>query len=167
MLDRGEYGELPPLKFSTQHWKGSGAALVYGATQEECLKLGARDFETAAEEAEGPALDPAVIGSLENLSDHLDDVEVLAGKPFKDQLFGRRFIYLKPELELYKRLGIAPPRKHPTRRIRELYAEMNIAVFETTACANCHKTIQVAKNTNYLERKIYCKSCYYAYLETR
>ena len=167
MLERGEYGELPPLKFSTQHWKGSGAALVYGATKEECQKLGALDFEAGAEDAEGPVVDPALMGSLESLPDCLGASDDISGKPFKDTVFGRRFSYLKPELELYKTLNVAPPRKHPTRRIRELYAEMNIAVFVEANCAHCQKSIQTAGNSNYPNRQIYCSACYLNYLQSR
>ncbi len=167
MLDRGEYGEMPPLKLSTQHWKGSGAALVYGATKDECAKLGALDFEAAADGAEGPEIDPALLRSLDTLPDRVEAAEDLVGKPYWDAAFGRRFTYLKPELDLYQKLGVAPSRKHPTRRIRELYAEMNIAVFENAHCEKCHQVIRVAKNMTYPNRRLYCRSCYRALIDSR
>ena len=78
---------------------------------------------------------------------------------------GRRFAYLRPELELYQRLHIAPPRAHPTRRITSLYKEMNMPVFDMNSCDSCKKELTVARNAAYLKRKIYCRSCYLAYLE--
>ena len=165
MLDRGEYGDLPSLKFSTQRWETSGAPIVYGATKEECMKLGALDFEPGADGAEGPAVDASLVNSIDEIPDRAD--ESLAGKPFLDPVSGRRFAYLKPELKLHEKLGVAPPRMHPTRRINELYAEMNYAVFEDIPCVKCAKPIRVAKNRHYPDRLIYCKECYLCYLEAQ
>ena len=167
MLDRGEYGELPPLKFSTQRWSGSGAHILYGASKEECLKLGAVDFAIGAEDAEGPIVDPSTLRSLDTLPDRIEQPEEIIGKPYYDAISGRRFGYQKAELDLYNKLGIAPPRKHPTRRLIERYQEMNIAVFENAQCEKCHQPIHVAKNMNYPDRKFYCRSCYLEFIESR
>jgi hypothetical protein len=167
MLNRGEYGDFPLMYHSTQHWSGSGAPIVYGATQQECQKLGCADFAPADDEAEGPEIDPSKIQSIETIPDRLDEgtIQSLSGKPFKDEIFHRRFGYLKLELAFYQKMKIAPPRQHPTRRIQELYAEMNMAVFEKGVCKNCQKEIIVAKNKNYPDRTIFCCNCYLEYLE--
>jgi hypothetical protein len=74
---------------------------------------------------------------------------------------------MKSELELYKKLGVAPPRTHPTRRMTDRFTEMNIAVFEEALCGKCSKDLRVAKNVTYPERTIYCQTCYLAYMEAR
>ena len=167
MLDRGEYGELPPMKFGTQHWSGSGARVLYGASKDECLKLGAVDFPVGAEGSEGPIVDSASLHSLDSIPDRIDSIEEVTGKPYFDPAANRRFSYQKTELELYARLGVAPPRKHPTRRLTDHYHEMSMAVFEDGHCEKCNQQIRVAKNMTYPNRKLYCKSCYLAFIETR
>ena len=94
-----------------------------------------------------------------------EDIETVSKKTWWDELMGRRFAYLKPELELYQRLKIAPPRAHPTRRIVDLYQQMNTPIFEERVCASCGKGMTVAKNAAYPDRKMYCKACYFQYLE--
>ncbi len=164
MLDRGEYGDAPFAQFSTQHWSGSGAALIYGASKEEIMKLGMRDFEVGSDEAEGVPLDPALLHSTDEIPDRVNNT--MTKTVYQDDVVGRRFSYLVPELEIYRKIGIAAPRSHATRRMVGLYQELNTAVFEDDSCAKCTKTIRVAKNKNYPNRTIYCKSCYLQYLET-
>ncbi|MDA1038388.1 MAG: hypothetical protein O2877_01725 [bacterium] len=165
MLERGEYGDFPSMKHSTQHWSGSGAKLVYDATEEECLKLGAAEFESSSMGAEGPEIDRASIRKMDGIPDTADDT--LLGSPYFDDQFGRRYGYLKPELALYTKLKIAPPRSHPTRRIYELYDEMNKAVYKEDTCKKCSKNLTVALNKKYTERNIYCMTCYLEFLEQR
>ena len=163
MLDEGEYGDYPPMSFSLQYVQRSGAPIVYGATIEELKKMGANLFDADADGADGPEIDPSTIKSVDDISDRVD--ESIIGKPFMDEVYGRRFAYLKPEMKLYEKLEVAPPRNHPTRRINELYAEMNIAVFEEMNCSKCNKDIRVGKNRNYPTREVYCKECYLKHLE--
>jgi len=128
MLDQEEYGDFVSMKLSPIYWKGSGAVAVFGATKEECLKLGALDVEPGVEGAEGPGMDPSFLRSLETIPDKIDETnkDILFSGPYQDSVAGRRFGYLKPEIALYEKLRIAPPREHPTRRINELHKEMNI-----------------------------------------
>ena len=169
MLERGEYGELAPAYFSTQHWPGSGATAVFGATDKDAKKLQASTFQASDAGAEGPAVDQAKIKSLEVVPDQLtpETLRDLVGVPFWDPAMGRRFSYLKPELELYQKLGVAPPRRHPTGRIQDLYREMNRPVFFDTTCAKCSKSLRVSDNRAYPKRTIYCQPCYLRYLEER
>ncbi|MFH1405328.1 MAG: hypothetical protein ABIH21_04510, partial [Patescibacteria group bacterium] len=130
MLDDGEYGDYPPMNFTLQYVKGSGAPIVYGATDDEMKKMGANFFEPGAEGAEGPTVNPAELTSTDTIPDKLENPEDIVGKPYFDDIYGRRYGYIRAEIDLYSRLGVAVPRKHPTRRINELYAQMNMAVFE-------------------------------------
>ncbi|MFH1253501.1 MAG: hypothetical protein V1664_04200 [Candidatus Uhrbacteria bacterium] len=167
MLERGEYGDLTPAFFTTVHWDGSGAALVYGLNKEEAGPFSPALFAASDENAEGPPLEPGRLQKLTTLPDRFNDdvLTTLSGIPFLDEQMGRRFSYLSAELALYKKLGIAPSRRHPTGRIHDLYKEMNKPIFFDSACYNCKKTIRTAKNIAYPDRKIYCQACYLKYLE--
>jgi len=165
MLERGEYGEMPSAKFSTQHWSGCGLRVLFGATKEECLQFGMQDFEARAEGAEGPEIDPSKLQSIDELPDRIENIDEIVGKPFYDYVFKRRFAYVKPELELYKKLGVFPPTFHYTHRMQNLFNQMNMPIYEPYTCAKCQKEVTVGKNPNYPDRRIYCKSCYHQFLE--
>jgi hypothetical protein len=165
MLARGEYGEMPPASFSTQVCQTSGLGVAYGASDTECLLFGAKDIKPSDDGAEGAVLDPSLIRSVLEIPDCIRDKEKVAGTVWWDEKMKRRFSYLLPELEIYNHLKIAPPRKHPTRRISDLYREMNMPVFFETECQKCQKKILTAKNQAYPDRKIYCHACYLKYLE--
>ena len=47
----------------------------------------------------------------------------------------------------------------------DLYAELNLAVTDEDACAKCGVSVRVARNKVYPKRTVYCKACYFAYLE--
>ena len=87
------------------------------------------------------------------------------GRVVLDESSRRKFTFLKPELEFYRRKKIAPPTRHFTWRMIDLLHESNLAVFEDVVCAKCARSIRVAKNIVYPNRTIYCKPCYLAYLE--
>ena len=167
MMESREYGDIPPAKFSTQFFMGSGAAVLYGATEEDRQKLGAAIFKPSDEGGEGPHIDPAEIYSTEDIPDFIppSECENVLGKPYFDKKMGRRYAYLKAELAFYTRLKIAPPRVHPTRRILDLYQEMNMAVFEQKNCTKCQREIMVAKNRHYPNRLLYCSPCYLRFIE--
>lgn len=165
MLSRGEYGELPPVNFSTQVCQTSGLGVAYGASDAECLLFGAKDIKPSDDGAEGSSLDPSFFHLVSEIPDLIEDKEKVAKITWWDEKMKRRFSYLLPELEIYKQLKIAPPRKHPTRRITDLYREMNMPIFFETECQKCQKIISTAKNQAYPNRKIYCHDCYLKYLE--
>jgi hypothetical protein len=165
MLERDEYGDTPlPTNLSTQHWSGCGAYVLHGSTKEEMVKLGMPDVEIDADGAEGFAREGLQTHSLDELPDRAENSMV--NTAYFDPVLRRRFSYLAPEINFYKKLGISAPRSHPTRRLTELLIELNIYVFENQVCAKCSKPIRVGKNRSYHNRVVYCKSCYFNYLET-
>jgi len=165
MLERGEYGDLPLANFSTQVCQSSGLGVIYGASDAECRLFGAKEIKPADDGAEGAVLEPTLIRPVSEIPDRIEDKEKIAGTVWRDEKMNRRFSYLLPELEMYDQLKIAPPRKHPTRRITDLYREMNMPIFFETECQKCQKKISTAKNQAYPDRKIYCHACYLKYLE--
>jgi hypothetical protein len=162
MLSRGEYGEFPLMNFSGQYWKNSATVQMYGADENICRALGVDFFEVSSSGAEGP--DSQVV--LSDLSEiESGDINSLANKVFFDTEARRRFRFLKPELQLYKQLGIAPPRQHPTVRLAKLYNELNFPLTKGSNCFACQKRIIVSENINHPMRKTHCHSCYLKYLE--
>ena len=143
MFESGEYGEIPNLRFSTQHWTGLWD--FYDIDKETALKLGADDFDLLSEGAEGP--------------------DVVVENSILDKEIGRRYSYLKPELELYRKLGVAAPKKHPRSRMLDLVLLLNKPEFLKSECKKCEKEVMIAKNITFPDRTIYCKSCYHKYLE--
>lgn len=165
MLDSGEYGDLPSAKFSTQHWSGCGARYIYDTPKEELIKLGMPDVDVTSEGAEGAAMAASMIHATSEIPDRAD--EAMTKTVYRDDVSGRRFSYLVPELAIYRALKIAPPRSHATRRMLDLYRELNMAVFDAASCAKCAKKVSVARNKTYTSRTIYCKECYYRYIEEK
>lgn len=165
LLESGEYGDIPGLRFSTQHW--SSLQDLFEIDKATALKLGGRDFDLVSQGADGQEIAPEIILPLETIPDRLssDDYENLPGKFYFDPLVGRRFSFMKPELAMYQKLEIAPPRQHPRTRLMETYKWLNKPEFINVVCKKCNKKLVVAKNFAFPDRKIYCHSCYLKYLE--
>ncbi len=169
MLDRGEYGEYLPLKYSASYFPESGSRAIFHTDENDAKQLGAAEFDPNANGASGfDDFDPATGKTVEQVPDSIGDfkAEEWAGVPVFDQDINRQFAYLKPEIEWYQRHRIAPPNKHFISRLLELQGEMNTANFEDQTCDQCSAAIRVGKNFAYPDRKVYCRECYLKYLET-
>ncbi len=170
LFEQSEYGEFFPLAMSPCYFLQSGAALYFGAGEEEAKQLGAKLYDPESMGAIGEKLnDVVVIRKASEIPDDIMDLdpEEWAGVPILDEISSRRFSMIRPEIEHYRRLKIAPPDQHPVFRIQAMMRRANIAVFEETKCDKCGDLITVAKNLAFPKRKIYCKKCYFAHMETR
>ena len=87
------------------------------------------------------------------------------GAPVYDKNYGRRYSYLKPELDFYRKHRLAPPANHFLERVYGFWKEANSEVWRQTQCASCKKSIEATINQTYQNRKIYCRPCYIQYLE--
>ncbi|MFH1253723.1 MAG: hypothetical protein V1664_05365 [Candidatus Uhrbacteria bacterium] len=165
MLEEGNYGDIPGMRFSTQHW--TSLLDLFEIDEVTALKLGGRNFDLIGQGAEGPEIPSDLICSSDSLPDRLEpkDFNKVIGQFYFDPTVGRRFGYLKPELELYQKLKIALPHQHPRARMVEIYRQLNKPEFIGTTCRNCNKEIKVAKNQAFPERKIYCRVCYNTFIE--
>jgi hypothetical protein len=165
LLEEGNYGDIPGLRFSTQHW--TSLLDLFEIDEATALKLGGRNFDLTSQGAEGPEISPELIRPVESIPDRLEinDFDKVLGQFYFDPVIGRRFVYLKPELELYQKLKVALPRHHPRGRIMEIYRQLNKPEFVGMVCQSCKKEIRVAKNYAFPDRKIFCRSCYNAYIE--
>ncbi len=167
MLDRGEYGEFFPTKFSPSYWAVS-VGLLYQIEEAEAAKLGCLmlDPESAGALGELPA--GATMRSSDELPDNINQIEVDAwgGQPMMDPIEKRRYALLKPEIALYKELGIAIRAMHPMKRLRSMVFEANSGNFVDAHCAKCQKSLVVATNKTYPNRTIYCREDYLKFIES-
>jgi hypothetical protein len=165
MLESDEYGDIPNLRFSTQHW--TCLQDFYEIDKETALKLGADNFDLLSHEAEGPEISPNKLKSPDTLPDQIKEAGYgdIVGQVYFDQDMSRRYGYLKPELDLYRKLNVAAPRKHPRSRMLDLVLLLNKPEFLSATCQDCQKEVMIAKNITFPKRTIYCKSCYHKYLE--
>jgi hypothetical protein len=166
MLSCGECGRFFPLWMSPMYFGESGGVNHFGAELAEWSVLGGKTFDSESAGAIGDLSLGSPRSSLE-IPDSIDDVrdEEWVGKPILDESARRRFAFLKPELDYYRRKRIAPPHEHFTTRMIGLIHESNLAVFDSTSCAKCSAKIKISRNLVYRNRRVYCQSCFRAYLE--
>ncbi len=167
MLDRKEYGQTLPSAFSTSYIPEGGPMIYLGAEVEDCQKIGMPTYPIDSDGAFGTMrLEGKEVASANDLPDHLDQIDdSWAGKIMMDTENNRPFTYLKPEIVFYKKHKLAVPRQHFTARVRNLIWTTNTGIFEERKCAKCEKTLTVATNRIWPDRKIYCEACYLNHLE--
>ncbi len=164
MLERNEYGDFFPLKFSPCYFFAT-PALPWLINEKDEKQLGAFMYDLDSNGARGEIDPNAPMIPVSELPDHVKVFSDLAGKAIKDQEEGKRFAYIKPEIALYQLLNIAPPLQNPMLRLRNLVLETNSAIPIEAICAKTGKKLRVAKNQNYPERKIYCREAYLEFIE--
>jgi hypothetical protein len=167
MLDRKEYGEFFPTKFSSTYGPESGAAVYCGCCLEEIQKIGPNNFDPNEDGAtKRKEIDPNLLRAQADISDSIDDLtNDWIGIPIYDKEAKRTFAFLKPEIEHYRQLRIAPPDTHFIRRTNEASVLGQLCGFEKRSCVHCANELLVAKCLQYPDRKIYCRECYLKYLE--
>ena len=166
LLDRDEYGDFFPLSYSPCYVLAS-PSLVFLLDEKEVEKLGGMIYDPDSCGALGDAAQNAEMKSIQDIPDHIKDLdpEVWSKVAVDDPEEKRKFAFIKPEITLYQKLGVAPADHHPMARLRNLVFEANSALFVEDKCRNCEAEIITSKNKNYPERNIYCNKCYLEYLE--
>ncbi|HBD05433.1 TPA: hypothetical protein DCZ32_03165 [Candidatus Uhrbacteria bacterium] len=165
MLDRGEYGQYFPTEMSTTFVPECGAVVYAGASEADLELLGGQRFDVNADGAVAK-YDETKLKNAADVPDSIDDVgDDWVGVPIYDEKAKRAFAYLKPELEHYRRVRIAPPTEHFISRVNAVTHSGQVACLENKKCAKCDQAILTSKNPTYPNRTIYCKPCYFAYLE--
>jgi len=166
MLETGVYEDSLPAKFSGAYFPESGATTYYLAPRELGNQMEAHMFDPNSEDAIGEELMKARdVTPISEIPSRAEDVDQLEGKVFKDPTLNRRFGFIKPELDFYKHMHVAPPMEHQIERVRRVILMANSGVMEKGICHHCSKEIMFAKNAMYPTRKIYCKDCYHEHLE--
>jgi len=167
LLEKGEYGDPPSGAFSTSHFLETGAQESLAVTEADAAPLGFPLFDRDAEGALGDLANASQLRKASEVPDNIDDLEVdeWAGKPLFDEATGRRFAFLKPELEYYKKFRIAPPTEHFFLRVDRLYWAANDFHLSDAVCAVCSKAMKIAPNRTYKNRRHLCRPCYLKHLE--
>jgi len=167
MLERGEYGSYLPTSMSSTYVPESGAVIYAGASPEELARFGGNLFDAETDGATGAdRVDPSKARRREDIPDSIDEItDDWIGVPIYDEVSKRTFTFLRPEVEHYRALRIAPPNTHFIRRLCEVSHAGQVTTFTRAACAKCQQAVTVAKNIRYPHRRIYCKSCYTAFVE--
>lgn len=167
MLDRGEYGEFFPASFSPTFWPVS-VSLLFQIEEDEAKKIGCLMLDPESAGALGELPPGAVMHSPDELPDNIRDTEpeTWGGQPMMDPTEKRRYALLKPEIALYKQLGIAIRAMHPMKRLRAMVFEANSGNMKEAACAKCGKSLIVATNSTYPDRLIYCREDYLKFIES-
>ena len=166
MLADGEYGEFFPAKYSPSYWADSGAPVWFDTSEKDARAMGCLFFDPESAGAIGEDLSSATPTPIEEIPDRVDHLsDEWINRPLHDRASNRRFAMIKPEVEFYRRMNIAPPRKHFISRIKDLWLEANQASFMETKCEACHKPLRVAKNAAHPIRRHLCRSDYLKYLE--
>jgi len=167
MLDQGEYGRFFPPAYSPLSMKFGFSYLLSPFSKDELTRMGAPDLDAMA----GVKLAPygnAEAGDAAAVPDGIADVEEsVVGKQFYDKDMNRRFSVNQSELANRKENGYPFPRHHHTYRMKELYSQCNTPALESATCAKCNAAITVNHNATFTKRTIYCKTCYYAFLNAR
>ncbi|MBI2485216.1 hypothetical protein HYW18_03665 [Candidatus Uhrbacteria bacterium] len=166
MLERGEYGRFFLLSMATTYAPHGGSMLYCGASLEEMKKLGANMLEQCSDGACGVETAGAAMKSPDEIPDKLDEVtDEWTRTPIFDTKANRKFAFLPAELELYRKLRLAPPKEHFISRVIELFRTMQGCGFEKRVCVACSAEVTISFNAKYPDRKVYCKKCYLEYLE--
>ncbi|MEK7665597.1 MAG: hypothetical protein AAB337_01815 [Patescibacteria group bacterium] len=167
MLERGEYGTYLPTALSTTFVPESGAVVYTGASPEELAMFGGNLFGAEDDGATGAdRIDPSKARKREDIPDAIDDLtDEWVGVPIYDEVSKRTFTFLRPEVEHYRRLRVAPPNIHFIRRLHEVSHAGQVAAFEPASCTKCQQAVTIAKNIRYPHRRIYCRACYTAFVE--
>lgn len=167
LLERGQYGEFFSPAFNSSYFLESVAGIDLGATKQDEEKYGFQSFDPESSGAVGELGDVTRLRDSETVPDGIDEINVdeWAGVAMFDRQSGRRFAFLRPELEFYKNQRIAPPTRHFIYRVDSLYLTANLFLLENAFCATCERTLRVAKNVTYKGRRHLCRDCYLRYLE--
>ncbi|MFH1405004.1 MAG: hypothetical protein ABIH21_02805, partial [Patescibacteria group bacterium] len=166
LLEKEEYGEFFPWSFAPTYPLAS-VGLMYLIDEKDVEQLGGLLFDSDSAGALGETTGSGEPKSPEDIPNCINDIktEEWTAVPIFDANEKRRFAFLKPEIELYKKLGIAASNIHPMTRLKNLVFEANSAIFIDHKCVQCQKEITISKNATYPDKKVYCKECYLQYLE--
>ncbi|MFH1315150.1 MAG: hypothetical protein ABIH67_02015 [Candidatus Uhrbacteria bacterium] len=165
MLRLDEYGKPFESRFMLTCWQHCSGHVFSETSEEELQRLGVELYDPASDGAYGDWSDKTMY-NVEDIPIRIDDVsDDIVGKAFLDSDINRPYAILKPELEFYRKMRLPVRREHWVKRIEDQWKEMNMMKLDEQECQQCSKTIKVAWNNVFRNRKVYCRECYLKYLE--
>lgn len=155
LLQKGEYGDFLPFKFSTFAYNGSLAEISFFLDKEEVEKI---------ESLWQPETETNAVGMEmvrpENIPDTIKEVsDDILKKALICEKTGRPFRIIGTELEFYKIHNIPLPRVHQIKRIKDRYKYLGGLKMNNTDCELCGKKIITLYDVNE-GWKLYCDDCY-------
>ncbi|MCP6719898.1 MAG: hypothetical protein KJI72_01045 [Patescibacteria group bacterium] len=157
LLERGEYGEFFPLKFSTFAYNDSMAQIIFPLNKEQIEKFGALWQEEVNIDVKG--METVSVRDIpKDIKDVTDDI---VNKALICEKTGYPFRIISSELKFYRRKKLPIPTRYPYQRIVDRFAILNNYRIFPEKCHNCNKEIYSSyKSTD--GYKPYCEECYQA-----
>lgn len=155
MLNRGEYGEAPDLKFSAQAYNFALAGMYFPLPEKTIRELGG--YTASIPETN--------IGTTETINhkdipDTIGEVtDDILNKAIICEQTGRPFRIIATELAFYRKMGLPVPHKHPSVRMEKHFRSVPMGIRFHTNCMKCGKATESIFNPtdNYI---LYCTECF-------
>lgn len=155
MLQRGEWGECPDMRFSPQAYNFSMAGIHYPLPPEVVRELGG--FTTTEPETNVGSMATVRAEDVPDTIEGIDDS--ILQKAILCEETGRPFRVIPTELAFYRKRGLPLPHIHPTvRMLTNVYLAPTGRKYDAV-CQNCQKPMQAI----FPEEKgfiSYCETCY-------
>lgn len=158
MLARWEYGEFFPPEFAPFPYCAT-IPMSYPGFQdvENAQKYGydMSPIQEVLEETQGEKL------QAQDLPDDIQSVSDDILSKIVVDANGKKFRFIKQELEFYRTHNLPVPREHPSGRMAKWRADFNIRLtFYERTCGRCGKKITTSYSPNAPEKNIWCEACY-------
>ncbi|MEK7672896.1 MAG: zinc-ribbon domain containing protein [Patescibacteria group bacterium] len=102
-------------------------------------------------------------GPIYEIPDHIKNVdESICSKVLICEVSAKPYKIIPLELEIYKKLGVAIPRRCPDQRHLDRMALRNFRKLVEGKCGNCKKKILTACD---LIKQVYCEECYLKFIK--
>lgn len=147
-----EWGEFFPVKISPFAFNETVANEYFPLSREEVLERG-----WGWKEDDKRQFQAQTVQVPENIKDVSNSIcyEILACEKT-----GRNYRIIPQELDFYRRMNLAIPRKHPDERHRERIAKRNPRCLFERTCDKCRAAILTSYSPNLDSEKVYCEKCY-------
>ena len=157
LLEKGEYGELFPVKFSPFAYNSSEADLSYPLSKEEIESLGSYYQPEIDINTQGLNIleTEEIPDSINDVADDITDMALICGES------KRPFRIIKSELEFYRKYKLPLPSVHPLLRMKNYFKYLGSNLVYQGTCKKCGIKLE----TIYQEEdgwNPYCEKCYQA-----
>ncbi|MFH1253503.1 MAG: hypothetical protein V1664_04210 [Candidatus Uhrbacteria bacterium] len=165
MLEKGEYGNFWPAKFSVGGFQYSAGELFIHYSSDQLKQFRAIIVDPAHGQVFAPQIDLSRAREAQEIPDRLVDCQPFVGVSIYDKVAGRHYSVLKDEYEVYKNKKLPFPTEHYATRLLRLLDFSYGPISEERVCASCQKITTTYNNQAFPNRRIYCQGCYLKYLE--
>lgn len=133
MRQRGEYGRFFPFEFSPHYYNRCEANDFFPLNESDAELSGLRWWKEPEADEMAKEFVPDTLAEVDGSS---------CGRTFCCAESGRGFRLIEPEIELYRKLGVAPPDVAPLRRLAGKNRFLNAGELRVGACVECQAELQ-------------------------